>query len=218
MSVQLVGKKCGMTRIHTDQGEAIPVTVIEVPKNYITQIKTEATDGYTAVQIAVDEIKASKMTKPLKGHFAKANVVPCRKVMEFRVEPTALEQFKLGEVIEITRFAEGQIVDVRSKSKGKGFQGGIKRWNFASQDASHGNSVSHRAPGSIGQNQSPGKVFKGKKMAGHLGDEYVTVQSQQIVRIDAERNLILIKGGVPGAKGSYVVIKPAVKAGDENAD
>ena len=207
----LVGKKCGMTRIFTEEGASLPVTVIEVEPNRVTQIRSEDVDGYQAVQVTTGSKKASRVSKPEAGHFAKAGVEAGRGLWEFRLDAEA--ELKAGDVLTVEMFAAGQKVDVAGRSKGKGFQGGVKRWNFHMQDATHGNSLSHRAPGSIGQCQTPGRVFKGKKMAGHMGDEQVTVQSLEIVRVDAERNLLLIKGAVPGATGADVVIKPAVKAG-----
>lgn len=211
MSVGIVGRKCGMTRVFTEDGVSIPVTVIEVDPNRITQVKSDETDGYASVQVAVGSRRASRVTKPLAGHYAKAGVEAGRGLWEFRLDG-AEEQFQVGSALTVERFQAGQIVDVTGVSKGKGFQGVIKRWNFSMQDATHGNSLSHRAPGSIGQNQSPGRVFKGKKMAGHMGAERVTVQNLEVVRVDAERNLLLIKGAVPGAPGGDVIVSPAVKA------
>jgi len=211
MSVGIVGRKCGMTRVFTDQGVSVPVTVIEVEPNRITQVKTTETDGYSAVQVAVGERRASRITKAEAGHYAKANSVAGRALVEFRSEGVD-EPFEVGGALSLDRFEAGQVVDVTGTSKGKGFQGVIKRWHFHMQDATHGNSRSHRAPGSIGQNQSPGRVFKGKKMCGHMGDERVTVQNLVVVRVDAERNLMLIKGAIPGAPGGDVIIRPAVKA------
>lgn len=211
MSVGIVGRKCGMTRVFTEDGVSIPVTVIEVEPNRITQVKSDETDGYAAVQVTTGVRRASRVTKPLAGHYAKAGVEAGRGLWEFRLDASD-EQFEVGSTIGVDRFSAGQIVDVTGVSKGKGFQGVIKRWNFSMQDATHGNSLSHRAPGSIGQNQSPGRVFKGKKMAGHMGAEQVTVQNLEVVRVDAERNLLLIKGAVPGAPGGDVIVSPAVKA------
>ncbi|MDY0068831.1 MAG: 50S ribosomal protein L3 [Porticoccaceae bacterium] len=211
MSVGIVGRKCGMTRVFTEDGVSIPVTVIEVDPNRITQVKSDETDGYASVQVTVGSRRASRVTKPLAGHYAKAGVEAGRGLWEFRLDG-AEEQFEVGSALTVERFQAGQIVDVTGVSKGKGFQGVIKRWNFSMQDATHGNSLSHRAPGSIGQNQSPGRVFKGKKMAGHMGAERVTVQNLEVVRVDAERNLLLIKGAVPGAPGGDVIVSPAVKA------
>lgn len=209
MTIGLVGRKCGMTRIFADDGASIPVTVIEVEPNRITQVKNVETDGYDAVQVTVGSRRASRVTKPAAGHFAKANTEAGRGLWELRSESP--EDLEVGAELTVDRFEAGQKVDVTGTSKGKGFQGGVKRWNFHMQDATHGNSISHRAPGSIGQCQTPGRVFKGKKMAGHMGSEKVTVQSLEIVRVDAERNLLLIKGAVPGAPGSDVVVRPAVK-------
>jgi large subunit ribosomal protein L3 len=209
MSLGLVGRKVGMTRVFSDDGVSTPVTVIEVEPNRVSQIKTVETDGYTAVQVITGTRRASRVTKPLAGHYRKAGVEPGRGAWEFRVD--SVEGVELGSEIHVGIFEQGQIVDVAGVSKGKGFQGGIKRHNFTMQDATHGNSVSHRSNGSIGQNQTPGRVFKGKKMSGHMGAANVTTQNLQIVRIDAERNLVLIRGAVPGAKSGDVVILPAVK-------
>ena len=212
MAIGLVGRKCGMTRIFTDAGVSVPVTVIEVDPNRITQIKTLETDGYQAIQITTGERRESRVTNAQKGHFAKAGVAAGRLVQEFRVTEAELEGREVGGTLTVDLFTVGQIVDVTGTSKGKGFQGTVKRWNFSTQDATHGNSLSHRAPGSIGQNQSPGKVFKGKKMAGQMGNKQVTVQTLDVVRVDAERGLLLIRGAVPGAIGGDVIVKPAVKA------
>jgi len=209
MAIGVIGRKCGMTRVFTENGASIPVTVVEVTPNRVTQIKTGETDGYEAVQVTVGERRASRVTKPQAGHFAKAGVEAGRVVGEFRAEAGELAA---GGEVTVGVFEAGQMVDVTGTSKGKGFQGVIKRWNFSTQDATHGNSLSHRAPGSIGQNQSPGRVFKGKKMAGHMGSERVTVQNLEVVRVDAEKNLLLIKGAVPGAPGSNLIVRPAVKA------
>jgi large subunit ribosomal protein L3 len=209
MAIGLVGKKCGMTRVFTEDGVSIPVTVVEVLPNRITQLKTTDNDGYQAIQVTVGTRKRSRVLKPEAGHFAKAGVEPGKGLWEFRVE--SLDGFALGSEIKVDHFAEGQYVDVTGTSKGKGFQGTIKRHNFTMGDATHGNSLSHRAPGSIGQRQSPGKVFKGKKMSGHMGDRRCTVMSQRIVRVDAARNLLLIRGAVPGAPGCDVIVRPAMK-------
>jgi large subunit ribosomal protein L3 len=209
MAIGVVGRKCGMTRVFTENGASIPVTVVEVTPNRVTQIKTDETDGYEAVQVTVGERRATRVTKPQSGHFAKAGVAAGRTVREFRA---AAGELAAGGEVTVGIFEAGQIVDVTGTSKGKGFAGVIKRWNFKMQDATHGNSLSHRAPGSIGQNQSPGRVFKGKKMAGHMGAERVTVQNLEVVRVDAEKNLLLIKGAVPGAPGSDLIVRPAVKA------
>lgn len=210
MTIGIVGRKSGMTRVFTDDGVSIPVSVIEVEPNRITQVKSVDTDGYSAVQVTVGARRASRVTKSEAGHFAKANVEAGRGVWELRNE--AQEAFEVGATITVESFSAGQIIDVTGTSKGKGFAGGIKRWNFGMQDATHGNSRSHRVLGSIGQCQSPGRVFKGKKMAGHLGAERVTVQNLEIVRVDAERNLLLVKGAIPGAPGGDVIVRPAVKA------
>tara|TARA_Y100001963_G_scaffold157081_2_gene252293 strand:+ start:325 stop:927 length:603 start_codon:yes stop_codon:yes gene_type:complete len=198
-----------MTRVFTEEGISVPVTVIEVTPNRVSQVKTDETDGYEAVQVTVGERRANRVTKPQAGHFAKAGVQAGRKAGEFRAEAGELEA---GSEITLEIFEAGQSVDVTGTSKGKGFAGGVKRWNFRTQDATHGNSLAHRAPGSIGQNQTPGRVFKGKKMAGHLGAERVTVQNLEIVRVDAEKNLLLVKGAIPGAAGGDVIVRPAVKA------
>lgn len=212
MTIGVIGKKCGMTRIFTEDGTSIPVTVVMVSPNIVAQVKTKEQDGYTAIQVTTGECKNTRLTKAEAGHFIKAGMKPGRELREFAVENSAeLESIKVGSVIKLDRFKVGQYVDVAGVTKGKGFAGVIKRHHFNSQDASHGNSLSHRAPGSIGQRQSPGKVFKGKRMAGHMGDVVRTILSQQIVRIDLERDLILIKGAVPGAQGACVVIRPAIK-------
>jgi large subunit ribosomal protein L3 len=206
ISIGLVGRKCGMTRVFTEDGVSIPVTVIEVTPNVVTQVKTNATDGYNAVQVTTGARKASRVNKPQAGHFAKAKVDAGRGLWEFRLPNDEEPKFAAGDQIPLTQFAVGQMVDVTGTSKGKGFAGAIKRHNFSSQRASHGNSLSHNAPGSIGQNQSPGKVFKGKKMAGHMGDVKITTANLEIIRIDEQRNAILIKGAVPGARGGDVII------------
>ena len=210
MTIGIVGRKSGMTRVFTDDGVSIPVSVIEVDPNRITQVKSVDTDGYSAVQVTIGTRRASRVTKSEAGHFAKANVEAGRAVWELRNE--AQEAFEVGATITVEAFSAGQMIDVTGTSKGKGFAGGIKRWNFGMQDATHGNSRSHRVLGSIGQCQSPGRVFKGKKMAGHMGAERVTVQNLEIVRVDAERNLLLVKGAIPGAPGGDVIVRPAVKA------
>ncbi|MCG8536852.1 MAG: 50S ribosomal protein L3 [Pseudomonadales bacterium] len=211
MAIGLVGRKCGMTRIFTEEGVSVPVTVIEVEPNRVTQVKANDTDGYSAIQVTTGARKASRVTKPEAGHFAKAETEAGRGKWEFRLTDDELAGYKVGDTIEVGVFEAGSKVDVTGTSKGKGFQGAIKRWNFRGQDNTHGNSLSHRAPGSIGQNQTPGRVFKGKKMAGHMGDRKTTVQSLEVVRVDAERNLLLVKGAVPGAAGNDVVVSPAVK-------
>ncbi|MBY6196871.1 50S ribosomal protein L3 [Vibrio hangzhouensis] len=208
--IGLVGRKVGMTRIFTEEGVSIPVTVVEVEANRVTQVRTLDTDGYAAIQVTAGAKKASRVSKPEAGHFAKAGVEAGRGLWEFRLENG--EEFEVGAELNVELFNDVKKVDVTGTSKGKGFQGAVKRWNFSTQDATHGNSLSHRAPGSIGQCQTPGRVFKGKKMAGHMGAERVTTQNLEIVRVDAERNLLLIKGAVPGSTGGNVIVKPAVKA------
>src|SRR5690606_1033539 len=203
MAIGVIGRKCGMTRVFTEDGVSVPVTVIEVSPNRVSQIKTEETDGYEAVQVTVGERRATRVTKPMAGHFAKAGVEAGRTVGEFRAPAGDLQ---VGGELTLEVFEAGQIVDVTGTSKGKGFAGTVKRWNFRTQDATHGNSLSHRAPGSIGQNQTPGRVFKGKKMAGHMGAERVTVQNLEVVRVDVEKNLLLVKGAVPGAAGGDVIV------------
>ncbi len=212
MSLGLVGRKVGMTRIFTDDGATVPVTVIDVSNNRVTQIKTPENDGYAAIQVTFGRRRASRVGKPLAGHLAKAGAEAGHVLKEFRVDAGVLSTYKAGDTVAATLFAAGQKVDVTGTSIGKGFSGVIKRHNFASGRASHGNSLSHNTPGSISMAQDPGRVFPGKKMAGHLGDVQRTTQSLVVVRVDAERQLLLVKGAVPGAKGSDVVIHPAVKA------
>ena len=209
MTIGIVGRKSGMTRIFTEDGVSIPVSVIEVDPNRITQIKSVETDGYSAVQVTLGSRRASRVTKPAAGHFAKANTEAGSGLFELRNDTE--ESFEVGGVLTVEAFEAGQKVDVTGQSKGKGFAGVIKRWNFAMQDATHGNSISHRAPGSIGQCQTPGRVFKGKKMSGHMGAERSTVQNLEVVRVDVERNLLLVKGAIPGAPGGDVIVRPAVK-------
>ncbi|WJW75048.1 50S ribosomal protein L3 [Thiohalobacter sp. IOR34] len=212
MTIGLVGRKAGMTRIFTEEGASIPVTVIEVEPNRVTQLRTLEKDGYRALQVTTGSRRASRVTKPLAGHYAKAGVEPGRGLWEFRLGDGEGEDFEVGAEIKVDIFEPGQKVDVTGTTIGKGFQGGVKRHHFRTQDATHGNSLSHRAPGSIGQNQTPGRVFKGKKMAGHMGNVRRTQQTLEVVRVDAERNLLLIKGSVPGARGGDVIVRPAVKA------
>ena len=215
MTMGLVGRKCGMTRVFTEDGISIPVTVIEAQPNRITQVKTVENNGYRALQVSAGERKASRVSKPEAGHFAKAKVEAGDRITEFRLaadEQPEEGEFAAGQEIKVDFFAEGQKVDVIGTSIGKGFAGAIKRHNFSMQDATHGNSLAHRAPGSIGQNQSPGRVFKGKKMAGHMGNARRTAQNLEVVRVDQERNLLLIKGAVPGHKGGRVVVQPSIKA------
>ena len=213
MSIGLVGKKCGMTRIFTDAGESIPVTLIEATPNRITQVKTVESDGYSAVQVTIGAKRAALVNKPLAGHYAKAKVVAGRGLWEFRVDAKELGKYSVGGELKADEvFKAGQIVDVAGVTKGKGFQGTIKRWNFTMGDATHGNSLSHRSPGSIGQRQTPGRVFPGKKMAGHMGNARQSMMNLEVVKIDAERHLIAIRGSVPGAPGGNVIIRPAAKA------
>ena len=211
MAIGVVGRKSGMTRVFTEEGASVPVTVIEVTPNRVTQIKSEETDGYVAVQVTAGEARQNRVKKPNAGHFAKANTAAGRGLWEFRVD-TLEDELAVGAELSVDQFEAGQKIDVRGVSKGKGFAGTIKRWNFSGQDNSHGNSICHRAPGSIGQCQTPGRVFKGKKMAGHLGNVRVTTQNLEVVKVDADRNLLLVKGAVPGPAGGNVYIRPAVKA------
>ena len=211
MSIGLIGKKQGMTRMFTPEGEAFAVSVVSISPNIITQIKSQETDGYSSVQVTTGEKKEKHINKPISGHFKKKGVNPGEGLWEFKVNPEALEELEVGSKLFLEQFEEGQTIDVQGKSKGKGFAGTVKRWNFKMQDATHGNSISHRAPGSIGQCQTPGKVWKGKKMSGHMGDEQKTVQNLEIASIDSNNNLLLIKGPIPGPTGSNVILKPAVK-------
>jgi large subunit ribosomal protein L3 len=213
MSLGLVGRKVGMTRIFTDDGASVPVTVLDVSNNRVAQIKTPENDGYTAVQVTFGKRRPSRVNKSLAGHLAKAGVEAGHVIKEFPVSADELAALKAGDQISVTIFAVGQKVDVTGQSIGKGFAGAIKRHHFSSQRASHGNSVSHNAPGSIGMAQDPGRVFPGKRMAGHLGDVKRTQQNLEVVRVDVERQLLLVKGAVPGSKGSDVIVRPAVKAG-----
>ena len=210
-SLGLVGRKAGMTRVFTEDGKSIPVTLIEATPNRITQIKTPETDGYSAVQVAVGSRRASLVTKPVAGHLAKAKVEAGRGLWELRIEADKLGDFTVGGEIKADIFEVGQKVDVQGVTKGKGFQGTIKRWNFRMGDATHGNSLSHRAPGSLGQRQTPGRVFPGKKMSGHMGDVTQTTQNMQVVKVDAERGLIAVRGAVPGAPGGDVIVRPTSK-------
>ena len=211
MAIGLIGRKAGMTRLFTEDGVSIPVTLIEVEPNRVTQVKTEQIDGYRALLVTVGSRRASRVTKPMAGHFAKAGVAPGRGLWEFRLLGEEGAEIGVGAELKVDLFQAGQKVDVTGTTIGKGFAGAIKRHHFRSQRASHGNSLSHRAPGSIGQNQSPGRAFKGKKMAGQLGAVRRCVQNLEVVRVDVERNLLAIKGAVPGAKGGNVMIEPAVK-------
>ena len=212
MTMGLVGRKCGMTRVFTDDGVSIPVTVIEAQPNRITQVKTVETDGYRALQVAAGSRKASRVSKPAAGHFAAAKVEAGDLITEFRLSDADDGEFEKGGELKVDLFEEGQKVDVIGTSIGKGYAGTVKRHNFSMQDATHGNSLAHRAPGSIGQNQTPGRVFKGKKMSGHMGNVRRTVQNLEVVRVDAERNVLLIKGAVPGHAGGKVIVRPAIKA------
>lgn len=212
MAIGVIGRKAGMTRVFTEDGVTVPVTVIEVEPNRVAQLKTLEADGYRAVQVTVGERRASRVTKPMAGHFAKAGIEAGRTLCEFRLSGDEGADLAAGGEIKVDIFAAGQHVDISGTSVGKGFAGTVKRHNFRTQDMTHGNSVSHRVPGSIGQNQTPGRVFKGKKMAGHMGSAACTVQNLEVVRVDAERNLLLIKGAVPGPKGGNVIVRPSVKA------
>jgi large subunit ribosomal protein L3 len=212
MTIGIVGRKAGMTRIFTEDGGSIPVSVIEVTANRITQIKTEETDGYRAIQVTTGARKASRVNKPMAGHYAKAGVEAGRGLWEFRVAADEAADLEVGGELTLDMFEAGQKIDVTGRTIGKGFQGGIKRHNFSSQDMTHGNSISHRSNGSIGMCQTPGRVIKGKKMSGHMGNVRCTTQSLELVRVDAERGLLLIKGAIPGAKGGDIIVKPAVKA------
>lgn len=210
-SLGIVGRKAGMSRMFTEDGKAVPVTLIEATPNRITQIKTVETDGYSAVQVTAGVKRASLLTKPATGHLAKAKVEAGRGLWELRVEADQIGGFEVGGEIKADIFSEGQVVDVQGVTKGKGFQGTIKRWNFKMGDATHGNSLSHRAPGSIGQRQTPGRVFPGKKMAGHMGHVTQTTQNLRVVKVDAERGLIAVRGAVPGAPGGDVIVRPTSK-------
>ena len=212
MTIGVIGRKRGMTRIFSQEGASIPVTVIEVEPNRVTQLKSADNDGYRALQVTTGKRRATRVTKAQAGHFAKAGVEAGRGLWEFRLNDGEGEGIEAGAEILVNIFEAGQTVDVTGITIGKGYAGTVKRHHFATQDATHGNSLSHRAPGSIGQNQSPGRVFKGKKMSGHMGNVQRTAQNLEVVRVDAERNLLLVKGAVPGAKGGSVVVRPAVKA------
>ena len=216
MAIGVIGTKSGMTRVFTAEGESVPVTVIVAEPNRVTQVKTAAADGYDAVQVTAGSVRSSRINRPQAGHFAKAQTAAGRGLWEFRLDAeasaAAQEELAAGAVLGVGQFEKGQAVDVAGISKGKGYAGTIKRWNFHSQDASHGNSISHRAPGSIGQCHTPGRVFKGKKMAGHMGNQRVTVQNLTVVDVLPEENVLLVKGAVPGAPGGDVCVRPAVKA------
>jgi len=212
MKVGLVGRKAGMSRVFTEDGRSVPVTLIEASPNRIVQVKTRDADGYSAIQVTAGTKRAALVTKPASGHFAKAKVEAGRGLWEFRVADDAVDGYEIGSEIKADIFEVGQIVDVAGVSKGKGFQGTIKRWNFTMGDATHGNSLSHRSPGSIGQRQTPGRVFKGKKMSGHMGSTRQSMQNLEVIKVDVERGLIAIKGSVPGAPGGDVIVRPAAKA------
>lgn len=211
MSIGLVGRKAGMTRVFQEDGSSVPVTVIEVQPNRVTQVKSLERDGYCALQVTKGERRASRVTKPMTGHYAKANVAAGSGLWEFRLKESEGQDIEVGNELTVDLFKDIQKVDVTGTSIGKGFGGVVKRHNFAMQDATHGNSISHRAHGSTGQNQTPGRVFKGKRMAGHMGNEKVTTQNLEVVRVDVDRNLLLIKGAVPGSAGGDVIVRPAVK-------
>jgi len=210
MKIGLIGRKRGMTRVFTEQGNSVPVTVVEVDPNRVTQVKDVETDGYRSIQVTIGKRRASRVNKPVAGHYSKAGVEAGEGLWELRLPEG--EDVETGSELKVDMFEAGELVDVTGTSKGKGFAGTVKRHNFSMQDATHGNSLSHRAPGSIGQCQTPGRVVKGKKMSGHMGDERVTTQNLEVVRVDADRNLLLIKGAVPGAPGGAVMVRPSVKA------
>jgi len=210
MKIGLIGRKRGMTRVFTEQGNSVPVTVVEVDPNRVTQVKDVETDGYRSIQVTIGKRRASRVNKPVTGHYAKAGVEAGEGLWELRLPEG--EDVETGSELKVDMFEAGELVDVTGTSKGKGFAGTVKRHNFSMQDATHGNSLSHRAPGSIGQCQTPGRVVKGKKMSGQMGDERVTTQNLEVVRVDADRNLLLIKGAVPGAPGGAVMVRPSVKA------
>ncbi len=210
MAIGLVGRKQGMTRVFTDEGVSVPVTVVEITPNRITQVKTDDSDGYSAIQVTTGQKKLSRISKPLIGHYAASETEAGRGLWEFRIGSDQIEKYNVGESITLEILEEGQNLSVTGTSKGKGFAGGVKRHNFQMQDATHGNSISHRAPGSIGQCQTPGRVFKGKKMAGHMGSRKTTVKSISLIKLNKDRNIILVKGPVPGAIGSDVIVRPMV--------
>ena len=206
--IGIIGKKCGMTRVFTDDGKSVPVTIIQANPNQINRIKTLESDGYNAIQVTANQV-SPKITKPVKGQFSKSNITPRTKLHEFRIDENESEQVEIGKEITVNYFKIGELIDVVGRTIGKGFAGVIKRYNFSMQDATHGNSLAHRAPGSIGQNQTPGRVFKGKKMSGHMGDEQVTQKGIEVVKVDSERNLLFVKGGVPGARNGLLMIYKA---------
>ena len=210
--IGLIATKEGMTRIFQEDGKSVPVSVLKVDTNFVSQIKTDEIDGYNSVQLSSIDQKEKNQSKSKLGHFSKNSISLKKYLKEFRIKSSELETLELGKEFSVDLFVEGQLVDVSGVSKGKGFAGTVKRWNFATQDATHGNSLAHRKPGSIGQCQTPGRVWKGKKMAGHMGNESKTTQNLKVIRVDGENNLLLVRGAVPGPNGSPVVIKPAVKA------
>ncbi len=216
MAIGLVGRKTGMSRVFTDDGASVPVTIIQVLPNRVTRIKTDESDGYSALQVTTGSVKPQRLSKAMAGQYAAASTEPGEGLFEFRVDGVDIGEIETGTELTVERFAAGQKVDVTGTSIGKGYAGVIKRHNFSMQDATHGNSLSHRAPGSIGQNQTPGRVFKGKKMSGHMGNVQRTAQGLEVVQIDAERNLLVVKGAVPGHKGGRLVVKPSVKAAAQN--
>lgn len=218
MAIGLVGKKTGMSRVFTEDGESIPVTVIHAPPNRITRIKTAETDGYTAVQVTTGSVKPSRVVKPVAGQYAAVSAELGEGLFEMRVTAEEAAEYEPGAELTVEKFTAGQIVDVVGTSIGKGYAGVIKRHNFQTQDNTHGNSLSHRAPGSIGQNQTPGRVFKGKKMSGHMGNVRRTAQNLEVVQVDAERKLILVKGAVPGHSGGRLFVRPAVKATEKSGN
>ena len=210
--IGLIATKEGMTRLFQEDGKSLPVSVLKVDTNFISQIKTKQSDGYDSIQLSTKEQKEKNQTKSKIGHFSKNNLSLKKHIKEFRLDESELDGLELGKEYDVNIFEEGQLVDVSGISKGKGFAGTVKRWNFATQDATHGNSLAHRKPGSIGQCQTPGRVWKGKKMAGHMGSEKKTIQNLRVVKIDEENSLLLVQGAIPGFNGSSVIIKPAVKA------
>ena len=211
MAIGLIGRKTGMSRVFTEDGASIPVTIIQVLPNRVTRVKTEDTDGYSALQVTTGAVKASRVSKPIAGQYAAASAEAGEGLFEFRVDGEDIGEITIGSELTVERFAAGQKVDVSGTSIGKGFAGTVKRHNFSMQDATHGNSLAHRAPGSIGQNQTPGRVFKGKKMSGHMGNVRRTVQGLDVVQIDSDRNLLVVKGAVPGHKGGRLIVKPTIK-------
>ncbi|MDY6991011.1 MAG: 50S ribosomal protein L3 [Pseudomonadota bacterium] len=211
MTIGMVGRKCGMTRVFSEDGLSVAVTVLEMQPNRVTQVKTEDKEGYRAIQVTCGQRRPVRVNKPMSGHLAKAGIEPGRGLWEFRLHGTEGSEIQVGHTLTTDMFTAGQKVDVRGITKGKGFAGSVKRHHFRTQDATHGNSLSHRVPGSVGQNQTPGRVFKGKKMPGQLGNVQRSVQNLEVVRVDTERNVLLLKGAVPGAPGGDVIVRPAIK-------